>query len=94
MLFKELVECIRKRKCKLRKTGGSKYKLKFKEVNKLNMVWFLFLVKVRHITNVRCSATVAFAPLRYLTDGALQKVFLCILRAYILAADPFWGTRM
>ena len=49
-------------------------KLKFKEINKLNQMLFLFLIK--HVTNVNVVLIVAFAPLRYQTNGAFQKAFL------------------
>lgn len=51
-------------------------KLKFKEINKLNQMLFLFLIKIKHVTNVNVVLIVAFAPLRYQTNGAFQKAFL------------------
>lgn len=37
---------------------------------------FLFLIKIKHVTNVNVMLIVAFAPLRYQTNGAFQKAFL------------------
>lgn len=49
---------------------------------------FLFLIKIKHVTNVNVILIVAFAPLRYQTNGAFQKAFLLDLSTFILAGDP------
>ena len=37
---------------------------------------FLFFIKIKHVTNVKVVLIVAFAPLRYQTNGVFQKAFL------------------
>lgn len=46
--FKELVEFIRNSIYKLRKIKNSKYKLNFKEMNKLNHMLIFFWIKTKH----------------------------------------------